>query len=107
MDTVITSYHSGAEERKVTFNTVNKKIKLKGVPFPVIQTTQKGDSESWENTIVFDEKDIPEELTDDDILSEIGMESYYTAPGYGYAHVGIVKRKNGNIFCSQNGGLDI
>ncbi len=107
MDIKITSYHSEAKERKVILNTVNKKIKRNGIPFTIIKEIKKGNHESCDYTLIFDEKDIPKEYTDEDILETIGMESYYTAPGYSFSFSGLVKRKNGKIICSQNGGLDI
>ena len=51
MDTIITSYRPNAKGKKVTITTSNQKIKLKRIPFPIIQTIQTEDSEHWEYII--------------------------------------------------------
>jgi len=106
MDTIITSYRPNAAEKKVTITTSNQKIKLKHIPFPIIQTIQKGDAEYWDYTIIFDANDIPKEYTDDNLLSEIGMTRYYSGPGGDYADIGFARRINGKVICQQTGGLD-
>jgi len=67
----------------------------------------RGDSESWNSTMVFSNNEEIQKLSDEDLLAIVGWDTYYGGPGRAFTHSPWVHRKEEVVMVKQHGGLDI